>query len=43
MTVVGGDERAAGTVTLKNLQTGEQTVVPRPDVAARLAGLCTQT
>jgi histidyl-tRNA synthetase len=43
VTVVGGDERAAGTVTLKNLQTGEQTVVPRPDVAARLAGLCTQT
>jgi histidyl-tRNA synthetase len=37
VTVVGGDERAAGAVTIKNMQTGEQMVVPRQDVAARLA------
>ena len=29
VTVVGGDERAAGNVTLKNMESGEQTVVPR--------------
>jgi histidyl-tRNA synthetase len=37
VTVVGGDERAAGTVTIKDMQTGEQTAVPRHDAAARLA------
>ena len=29
VTVVGGDERASGQVTVKNMQTGEQTVVAR--------------
>jgi histidyl-tRNA synthetase len=36
VTVVGGDERAAGTVTVKNLKSGEQTVVPRKSLAAWL-------
>jgi histidyl-tRNA synthetase len=33
VTVVGGDERAAGTVTVKDLKSGEQTVVPRRNLA----------
>ena len=38
VTVVGGDERAAGQVTIKNLETGEQTVVARDQAAAWLSG-----
>jgi histidyl-tRNA synthetase len=34
--VIGQDELANGTVTVKNMNTGEQTAVPRRDVAARL-------
>jgi len=34
VTVVGGDERAAGQVTIKNMQSGEQTVVARDQAAA---------
>ena len=37
VTVVGGDERAAGQVTVKNMRSGEQTVVPRNQAAAWLA------
>jgi histidyl-tRNA synthetase len=37
-TIVGDDERAAGTVMVKDLTTGEQTPVPRGDVAAWLSG-----
>ena len=37
VTVVGGDERAAGQVTVKNMQNGEQTVVARDQAAAWLA------
>ena len=37
VTVVGGDERAAGQVTVKNMQSGEQTVVARGETAAWLA------
>ncbi len=37
VTVVGGDERAAGQVTVKNMQTGEQTVVARDQAAAWLS------
>ena len=37
MTVVGGDERAAGQVTIKNMQSGEQTVVARDQAATWLA------
>jgi histidyl-tRNA synthetase len=37
VTVVGGDERAAGQVTVKNMQNGEQTVVARDDAAAGLS------
>jgi len=33
VTVVGGDERAAGTVTVKNMVSGEQTSVGRDDLA----------
>jgi histidyl-tRNA synthetase len=36
VTVVGSDERQADTVTVKNMETGEQAVVPRPEVAAWL-------
>jgi histidyl-tRNA synthetase len=35
--VVGGDERAAGQVTVKNMQTGEQAVVARNQAAAWLS------
>ena len=37
VTVVGGDERAAGQVTVKNMQSGEQTVVARDQAATWLA------
>jgi histidyl-tRNA synthetase len=37
VTVVGGDERAAGQVTVKNMQSGEQTVVARDQAARWLA------
>ncbi len=37
VTVVGGDERAAGQVTVKNMQNGEQTVVARDQAAAWLS------
>ena len=33
VTVEGGSERAAGQVTIKNMETGEQTSVSRADVA----------
>ena len=35
--VMGSDEKAEGVVTIKDLGTGEQTRVPRQDLAARLA------
>jgi histidyl-tRNA synthetase len=34
--LVGDDERRDGTVTVKNLRTGHQTTVPRPEAAARV-------
>lgn len=37
-TIVGDDEQAAGTVMVKDLTTGEQTPVPRGEVAAWLTG-----
>jgi histidyl-tRNA synthetase len=37
VTVLGGDERAASTVTVKDMKSGEQTVVPRERVAAWFA------
>ena len=37
-TIVGDDERAAGTVMVKDLTTGEQTPVPRGEVASWLKG-----
>jgi histidyl-tRNA synthetase len=37
VTVVGSDERAAGQVTVKNMQNGEQTVVARAQAASWLA------
>jgi histidyl-tRNA synthetase len=37
VTIVGGDERAAGQVTVKNMESGEQTAVPRAQAAAWLA------
>ena len=37
VTVVGGDERAAGQVTVKNMESGEQTSVARAEVPAWLA------
>jgi histidyl-tRNA synthetase len=37
--VVGDDERASGTVTIKNLLSGEQTGVPRADVAPYIRSL----
>jgi histidyl-tRNA synthetase len=37
VTVVGGDERAAGQVTVKNMQNGEQTIVVRDQAASWLA------
>ena len=37
VTVVGGDERAAGQVTIKNMSTGEQIPVGRTEAASWLA------
>ena len=37
VTVVGADERASGEVTLKNMETGEQTRVKRAEIASRIA------
>jgi histidyl-tRNA synthetase len=37
--VMGSDEKAKGVVTVKDLGTGEQTRIPREEVAARLAEL----
>jgi len=37
VTVVGGDERAAGQVTVKDMQSGDQTVVARDQAAAWLS------
>ena len=37
--VMGSDEKAEGVVTVKDLGTGEQTRIPREEVAARLAEL----
>ncbi len=37
--VMGSDEKAEGVVTVKDLGTGEQTRIPREDVALRLAEL----
>ncbi len=36
--VIGADERASGEVTIKNMETGEQTRIPRAEVAASVAG-----
>jgi histidyl-tRNA synthetase len=35
--VVGDNELAAGTVVLKDLKTGEQTTVPRGELASRFS------
>ncbi len=40
VTVVGGDERAAAQVTVKNMQSAEQTVVARDQAAAWLRESC---
>jgi histidyl-tRNA synthetase len=37
-TILGGDEIARGEVTIKNLDTGQQTSVPRSDVAQTIKG-----
>jgi histidyl-tRNA synthetase len=37
VTIVGGDERAAGQVTIKNMESGEQTAVPREQAAEWLS------
>jgi histidyl-tRNA synthetase len=39
VTVAGGDERARGEVTVKNMVTGEQIAVARSEVATRLGEL----
>jgi histidyl-tRNA synthetase len=36
--IIGDDERAAGTVAVKNLRTGDQTVVPREGTEAAVRG-----
>ncbi|MFQ6097281.1 MAG: histidine--tRNA ligase [Armatimonadota bacterium] len=36
--IIGEDELAQGTVTLRRMNSGEQTVVPRPDLVAAIAG-----
>jgi histidyl-tRNA synthetase len=36
VTIVGDDEAAKGVVAVKDLKTGEQQMVPRADVAARV-------
>jgi histidyl-tRNA synthetase len=35
--IQGGNEKAAATVTIKNLASGEQEIMPRAEIAARLA------
>jgi len=37
VTVTGGDERAQGLVTVKDMQSGQQTSVPRPEIARWIA------
>jgi histidyl-tRNA synthetase len=39
VTVVGGDERAAGMVTLKNMVDGQQSTAPRAGIGAALQAL----
>jgi len=39
VTILGADERARGEVTIKNMQTGEQLLVPQAGVADRLRAL----
>ena len=39
VTVVGGDERAAGMVTLKNMVDGQQSSAPRTGIAAAVQAL----
>jgi len=39
VTVVGGDERANGQVTIKDMQAGTQTIAPRASAADDLAGM----
>jgi histidyl-tRNA synthetase len=41
VTVVGGDERAGGVVTIKDMETGRQAAVPRATVAQSLVDLAT--
>ena len=41
VTVVGGDERAGGVVTIKDMETGKQTAVPRAAAAQSLVELAT--
>jgi histidyl-tRNA synthetase len=37
VTITGGDERASGSVTVKNMETGEQAAIPRTSIAGWLA------
>jgi histidyl-tRNA synthetase len=39
VTVVGGDERASGQVTIKDMETGQQTAAPRAEIAGALLRL----
>lgn len=39
MTVVGGDERARGQVTIKDMKSGQQSTVARDGIAAALDAL----
>jgi histidyl-tRNA synthetase len=41
--ILGEDELRGGTVTVRDMQRGEQQPVPRGEVAARLAHWLTQT
>ncbi len=41
VTVAGDDERAPGTVNVKDMRTGEQKQVPRAEVAAYILGMRT--
>jgi len=43
VTVVGGDERAAGQVTVKNMESGEQTSIARAEAPAWLAAQIQQS
>ena len=36
--LMGGDEKARGTVTLKNMRTGEQAEVPLANLATTITG-----